>query len=102
MYAVVKIGGHQYKVQEGDKLKVDRMAGESGDKVTFSDVLLLSDAGQTSFGESLENANVEAEITEQKRHDKVIVFKYKRRKNYKKTTGQKQPYTTVEIKKIHK
>ena len=100
MYAVINAGGHQYRVKEGESLQIDKIEGKEGDKVTFDKVLMVGGA-KTTFGAPLiSGATVEAKITEQSRAAKIIVFKYKRRKNYKKTRGHKQPITTVEIGKI--
>lgn len=101
MYAVIKAGGHQYRVQEGDKITIDRLEGEPGDKVTFGEVLMVG-GEKVSFGAPLlSGASVEATISSQKRNDKIVVFKYKRRKNYKRTRGHKQPVTLVQINKIN-
>lgn len=103
MYAVIKTGGHQYKVQEGELLKIEKLEGKAGDAVSFSQVLLLQDGEQSVIGApTVANASVNAVIKEQTRNDKIIVFKYKRRKNYKKKVGHKQPQTIVEITKINK
>jgi large subunit ribosomal protein L21 len=97
MYAVIKAGGHQYRVKEGDSLTIDKMVGEAGEKVVFDKVLL---AGEKIGRPYVDGALVEATIREQKRNPKILVFKYKRRKNYKRTRGHKQPVTVVEINKI--
>ena len=102
MYAVIKTGGHQYKVKEGEQLKIEKVEGNPGESLKFSDVLLLQDDEKCLFGAPMvANASVDAVIKEQTRNDKIIVFKYKRRKNYKKKTGHKQPQTIVEITKIN-
>ena len=100
MYALIKSGGHQYKVTEGEALEVDRIEGEVGQEVTFDEVLALGGEKSVIGTPSISGASVQGVIKEQKRAPKVIVFKYKRRKNHKKTRGHKQPYTVVEIKKI--
>ena len=103
MYAVIKTGGHQYRVQEGEKLTIEKIEGNPGDSLSFSDVLMLQ-TGESApvLGKpTVQGASVEAKITEQTRGDKVIVFKYKRRKNYKKKQGHKQLLTVVEIGKIN-
>ena len=103
MYAVIKTGGHQYKVQEGELLKIEKVEGNPGEALKFSDVLLLQDGETSTLGApTVANASVDAVIKEQTRNDKIIVFKYKRRKNYKKKVGHKQPQTIVEITKINK
>ena len=100
MYAVIKAGGHQYKVQEGESLTIDRQVGEAGDKLTFDKVLMIG-GSKTVLGLPLvAGAFVEATIKEQKRNPKIIVFKYRRRKNSKVKQGHKQPVTVIEIVKI--
>lgn len=100
MYAVIKAGGHQYRVKEGESLTIDKIEGNAGDKVVFDKVLMVGGT-KTVMGEPLvSGAAVEATIKEQTRDPKIIVFKYRRRKNYKKTRGHKQPVTVVEIGKI--
>lgn len=101
MYAVIKAGGHQYKVQEGDTLSIDKVAGQAGDKITFDKVLMIGGDKVTVGAPMVSGARVEATIKEQTRNPKIIVFKYKRRKNYKRTRGHKQPITVVEINKIN-
>lgn len=100
MYAVIKAGGHQYRVKEGDVLQIDKLEGQAGDKVTFDKVLMVGGAKTTIGAPLVAGASVDATIKEQLRAPKIIVFKYKRRKNYKRTKGHKQPITTVEIGKI--
>lgn len=102
MYAVIKTGSHQYRVQEGETLTIEKVEGNPGDSLSFSDVLMLQNGESTVVGKPLvEGATVEAKICEQSRADKVIVFKYKRRKNYKVKRGHKQHQTVVEISKIN-
>lgn len=102
MYAVIKTGGHQYRVQEGDTLHVEKIEGKEGDKLSFSDVLMIAKGEEAPVvgKPTIEGAKVEATIKEQTRADKIIVFKYKRRKNYKKKQGHKQHQTVVEINSI--
>jgi len=101
MYAVVKTGGKQYRVEEGDILKVEKLAGEVGNPVAFENVLMFSDGDNTLIGTpSLENAVVKGHIVEQDRSQKIIVFKYKRRKRYRRKLGHRQPYTAVQIDQI--
>lgn len=101
MYAVIKAGGHQYRVQEGESLRIDKIEGVAGDKVTFDQVLMIGGEKASVGAPYLANAVVEAEIMEQVRDPKVVVFKFKRRKNYKRKRGHKQQATVVEIKKIN-
>lgn len=102
MQAVIKTGGHQYRVKQGDEIVVDFMPGKNeGDVVTFDNVLMLSGDKVVVGSPSVEGAAVEATIVKQGFLPKVTVFKRKRRKNYKRTRGHKQAVTTVEIKKIN-
>jgi len=103
MYAVVVIGGRQYRVSENDTLFVDRLSGEEG-KVTFEDVLLYNDGtGTIKVGTpNVEGANVEATILDNEvKADKVIVFKKKRRKGYKVKRGHRQPLSQIKIETIN-
>ena len=102
MFAVIKAGGHQYRVQVGDSLRVDSMTGEVGDAVRFETVYMVNNEGASRIGTpALAGVSVEAVIKSQERLPKILVFKYKRRKNHKKSHGHKQPVTVVEIKKIN-
>ena len=102
MYAIIRTGGKQYRVNEGSILKIEKIAGEKGDKVTFSEVLLVSDDdGTIKVGDPVvANAAVTSEILEQGRNKKIIVFKYKRRKNYRRKQGHRQPFTKIKIDQI--
>ncbi|MDZ7757915.1 50S ribosomal protein L21 [Rhodohalobacter sp.] len=101
MYAIVKIGGHQYKVAEDQTLFVNRLPEAEG-KVTFEDVLLVKDGkGNLKIGQpTVEGAKVEASIVDHLKSDKVIVFKKKRRKGYRVKNGHRQPITQIKIDKI--
>lgn len=102
MLAVVKIGGHQYKVKENDKIFVQKIEAEPGSKVKFESVLLLKDDGKTYIGNPyVRGASVEATILDHVKGEKIVVFKKKRRKGYKVTKGHRQNYTQIEINKIH-
>ena len=97
MYAVIKTGGKQYRVSEGDRLRVEKLNGEVGSKIEFADILMIG-GEKVSVGAPLVNgAKVTAEITAQDRAKKVIVFKFRRRKNYRRKTGHRQPVTTLQI-----
>ncbi|MCL4118157.1 UNVERIFIED_CONTAM: hypothetical protein GTU68_028122 [Idotea baltica] len=96
-YAVIQSGGKQYQVSEGDKIQLDRIEGEAGTKITFNEVLLAN--GEID-PEKLSSAKVEASILEQKKAKKVIAFKKKRRKGFKKKIGHRQELTEVLIEKI--
>ncbi|VFQ43584.1 50S ribosomal protein L21 [Desulfoluna butyratoxydans] len=101
MYAVVATGGKQYKVQEGEILRVEKLAGDVGSTVTFDQVLMTSDGTDVALGAPvLEGAEVTGTIVEQDKSKKVLVFKYKRRKRYRKMQGHRQPYTAVKINTI--
>ncbi|MBF0228173.1 MAG: 50S ribosomal protein L21 [Desulfamplus sp.] len=101
MYAVIKTGGKQYKVEEGQIFKFEKLEGEIGSEIKFNDVLLYSDGEKMTLGSPIiENAVVSANIIEQGKGKKVIVFKYKRRKSYKRMKGHRQLYTAVKINSI--
>lgn len=102
MYAIVETGGKQYKLSVGDVVKVEKLAGEPGDKVSLDQVLAVSDdTGNLTWGTPcLENAKVTAEILAQDRAKKIVVLKYKRRKNYKRKQGHRQAYTKLKIEAI--
>lgn len=101
MYAVVNSGGKQYKVQEGDVLRVERLDGQVGDAVDFDRVLLFNDGESVQVGQPLlEDVKVRGQIVAQDKAKKIIVFKYKRRKGYRRTQGHRQPFTAVRIDRI--
>ncbi|HZF49361.1 MAG TPA: 50S ribosomal protein L21 [Polyangiaceae bacterium] len=98
MYAVIKTGGKQYRVAEGQKLRVEKLAGNAGDKITFDEVLLVGGEDTPKIGQPLvKGASVAAEIVGQDRGKKIVVFKFKRRKNYRRKNGHRQPYTELKI-----
>ena len=101
MYAVVDSGGKQYKVREGETVRFEKLSGEVGDSVTFDKILLFSDDENVSIGQPvLENMAVQGHIVEQGKAKKVLVFKYKKRKRYRRKQGHRQPYTAVRIDRI--
>ncbi len=101
MYAIIKTGGKQYRVQQGDTLQVEKIKGEEGSEIQFNDVLMYSDGEQITLGEPvIETAMVKAHILDQGKKKKIIVFKYKRRKGYRRTRGHRQNYTAVKIDSI--
>ena len=101
MYAVIQTGGKQYRVAAGDKIRVEKIDGEAGTKVTLGEVLLVGSGEVVRIGKPrLEGASVAAEIVEQGRGEKIFVFKYKRRKNYRKRGGHRQAFTTLKIDSI--
>ncbi len=98
MYAVIKTGGKQYKVAANDVLKIERLPGEAGGTIEFGEVLMVSDGAKTTIGTPLvAGAVVTATVLEQARGDKIIVFKKKRRKNYRRKKGHRQDLTVVRI-----
>jgi large subunit ribosomal protein L21 len=100
MYAVFKTGGKQYRVETGDRLRVEKLPGSVGDAVTFDEVLLLA-GEKLALGKPLVGgAKVEAKIVEQGLGRKLIIFKFRRRKNYRRKTGHRQPFTALEITNI--
>lgn len=99
MFAVVTIAGQQFRVQENDELFVHRLAGNVGDTVEFSDVLMVSDNNKISVAGNVKSV-IKAEIVEHLKGDKVIVFKKKRRKGYQKLNGHRQALTKIKINAI--
>jgi large subunit ribosomal protein L21 len=98
MYAVIKTGGKQYRVAAGDKLRIEKLAGNVGDTLTFSEVLLVGEGDNLKIGAPLvDGAKVEAKITAQDRAKKITIFKFRRRKNYHRKIGHRQPFTAVVI-----
>jgi large subunit ribosomal protein L21 len=97
VYAVIEALGHQYRVKKGDVVTIDRCDGNEGDKITFDKVLAVGGASPVIGAPVVKGASVTAVVKAHTRNDKIIVFKYKRRKNYKVTRGHKQKMTTVEI-----
>ena len=100
MYAVIKSGGKQYRVKAGQTIRLEKLAGEAGSRVELGDVLMVEDGGDVKTGAPLPNAKVEATILESDRADKIIVFKKKRKKQYRRTRGHRQSFTAVRIEKI--
>ena len=101
MNAIIVTGGKQYKVAEGDVLYIEKLPNEAGDKVTFDKVLAVLDGDKATFGQPVvEGAKVEANVVKNGKGKKILVFKYKPKKNYRRRQGHRQPYTKVEITKI--
>jgi large subunit ribosomal protein L21 len=99
MWAIVEIGKKQYKVKEGDILQVERLKGENS--LIFDKVLVFSGENNVKFGTPyIEGVKVKAEIVEEKKGDKVIIYKFRRRKKYRKKTGHRQIYTFLKISQI--
>jgi large subunit ribosomal protein L21 len=99
MYAVIKTGGKQYRVTPGDTLRIEKAAHEDG-TIEFSDVIAVS-GSEGKFESNLKDAKVTAEVVSEGRGDKILVFHYKRKKQYKKLQGHRQAYTEVRINEIH-
>ena len=99
MYAIIATGGKQYKVAEGDVIRVEKLGVEAGETVTFDNVIAVSNDGLKA-GEDVKDASVTASVVENGKAKKVLVYKYKAKKNYRRTQGHRQPYTKVEIKSI--
>ncbi len=100
-YVILKTGGKQYKVAEGDLIDVEKLDAEAGQETTFSDVLFHADGETLTHGNPhISGASVVGEIVEQHKADKVIAFKYRRRKGYHRTVGHRRKLTRVRIKSI--
>ena len=101
MYAIVNTGGKQYKIQQGDVLRVEKIPGEVGSPVSFDKVLMFSDGENVNIGRPvLDNVAVKGHIVDQGKDKKIIVFKYKRRKRYRRKLGHRQQYTEIKIDSI--
>lgn len=101
MFAVIKTGGKQYRVQEGDILEVEKLDRDEGQKVVFDEVLLIEDGDKVLLGTPLiERARVKAQVVENFRDEKIIIFKKKRRKQYRRKKGHRQELTRVKIEEI--
>ena len=102
MNAIIVTGGKQYKVSEGDVIYIEKLDNEAGDTVKFEQVLAILDGDKATFGTPVvEGACVEAKIVKNGKGKKVLVFKYKPKKNYRRRQGHRQPYTKVEITKVN-
>lgn len=100
-YAIIRTGGRQFRVAEGDTVDVDLLDVEPGKTATFGDVLLFADGKEITHGDPLvSGAKVTAEVVEQRKDKKVVAFKYKRRKGYHRTVGHRRKLTRVKIKTI--
>ena len=102
MYAIIKTGGKQYKVAEGDTIKIEKLKAEVGETVTFDDVKLVAkDENAVVDKKELESVTVEGKVLGLEKDKKIIVFKFKRRKGYKRKTGHRQKLTKLQITKIN-
>ena len=98
MYAIIKTGGKQYRVQAGLKLKIEQIPAEVGSELVIDQVLMIADGENISMGKPLlSGASVVAKVLEQGRHDKVRIFKMRRRKHYQRHQGHRQNYTEIQI-----
>ncbi len=100
MYAIIATGGKQYKVAEGDIIKVEKLGKEAGETVTFDQVLAVSDDG-LKVGADVKDATVDATVVRNGKAKKIVVYKFKRKKGYHKKNGHRQQYTQVKIDKIN-
>lgn len=101
MYAIIQTGGKQYRVSEGDVLSIEKLTVAEGEEVVFDQVLTVVADGDVKIGKPvLEGAKVTAKVVEHGKGEKILVFKYKAKSNYRKRQGHRQPYTKVEISKI--
>lgn len=100
MYAVIETGGKQYRVQEGDVITVEKLNAEAGEIVTFDKVLLMSDGKEVKVGTPYLSEAVTGSVVENGKGKKVIIFKYKAKKDYRKKQGHRQPYTMVKIESL--
>lgn len=101
MYAIIQTGGKQYRVSPGDVLRVERLPGERGDEVLLDQVLFVSDGEDLKVGAPLvPNATVKTQIVRQGKAKKILVFKKKRRKNYRRSQGHRQLFTALQIQEI--
>lgn len=101
MYAVIETGGKQYKVSDGDILRIEKLDLEIGDTAVFDKVLLVCDDEDIKIGAPyVDGSKVEAEVVDHDKHKKVLVYKYKAKKNYRKKQGHRQPYTEIKITSI--
>ena len=99
-FAIIKTGGRQYRVAEGDTIDVDLLATEAGKQIVLSDVLLHADGETVTHGAPIEGAKVTAQVVEQRKDKKIIAYKFKRRKGYHRTVGHRRKLTRLKIKSI--
>jgi large subunit ribosomal protein L21 len=101
MYAVIKTGGKQYKVSPGDVVRVESLDAKKGDTVEIKDVCMIADGDKMSIGKPmLASAKVTAEVVDEDRGVKLLIFKHRRRKGFRKTNGHRQNYTAIKVKEI--
>lgn len=97
MYAVLVTGGKQYRVAQGETLRIEKLEADVGTEITFDSILMLGDADGIKIGEAVKGATVTAKVVEQGRADKVRIIKFRRRKHHMKRQGHRQYYTQIEI-----
>lgn len=98
MYAIIETSGKQYKVSQGDMIKIEKLKGKVGEKIELKDVLMVCDGNDINIGNpKLKGAKVTGEISGQGKANKIIVFKHKRRKNYRRKQGHRQEFTNIKI-----
>jgi len=101
MYAVVKTGGKEYRISKGDIIRIEKLEGKVGDQITLKDILMVSQEGQIQFGSPyLTNAVITGEIIQEIKGKKVLTYKMKRRKNYRRFKGHRQTYTYLKVNDI--
>jgi large subunit ribosomal protein L21 len=101
MYAVIKTGGKQYKVSPGDVVRVESLDAKKGDTIEIKDVCMIADGDKMSVGKPmLASAKVTAEVVDEDRGVKLLIFKHRRRKGFRKTNGHRQNYTAIKVKEI--
>ncbi len=100
MYAIIATGGKQYKVSEGDIIKVEKLGKDAGETVTFDQIVAVNN-GSLLTGDKVNDASVTATVVEEGKNKKIIVYRYKAKKGYNKKKGHRQPYTKVKIDKIN-
>ncbi len=101
MYAIVETGGKQYRMSEGEVYRLEKLEGEVGSEVVFDRILAVSENEETEVGAPyLDNAQVKARVLSHGKNKKIVVFKYKPKKNYRRKKGHRQPYTQVVVEKI--
>jgi large subunit ribosomal protein L21 len=101
MYAIIATGGKQYKVAEGDIIKVEKLNAEAGSEVTFDKVIAINNDSDMLCGDAVAKSSVKATVVKEGKSKKVIVYKYKRKTGYHKKAGHRQPYTQVKIEAIN-
>lgn len=101
MYAVIKTGGKQYKVSPGDVVRVESLEAKKGDTVEITDIYMIADGDKMSVGKPmLASSKVTAEVVDEDRGEKLLIFKHRRRKGFRKTNGHRQNYTAIKVKEI--